>query len=167
MLKSRSKSVDLLLDQTDPDDNLLRNYSWKTNFLCGVYKKEMTSSIFYIKNTPIERYVVRGEESINDTPEAVDNGEENRSEDGRARKDHWRMQKYSAVMKKTVMNVVSAKHEVTVVSVDNETKNTRTLSEKYSQGTKDEYCGKNSNLKLKTDRQNYQAKHFQRKYLTS
>merc|ERR1711957_732236 len=54
MLKPRSKSVDLHLG---PEDNLLSAYSWKSNLLCGVYKEEMTSSIFYTSHASEDRYV--------------------------------------------------------------------------------------------------------------
>ena len=177
MLKSRSKSVDLHLD---PEDNLLSNYRWKRNFLCGVYREEISSSIFYTRQASGDRYVVKDEGSIGDISKITDNGDtsENRLERGRVRTNNWRMKKFLAVQKKAVMNVKTVKHEVTIVgdahadglnNNDNESKNTRTLgektSEKYSQGNTSEYAGKNTNMKMKTPTQNCQGKQFQRKYL--
>ena len=136
MLKSRSKSVDLHLD---PADGLLSAYSWKSNLLCGVYREEMTSSIFYTSHATEDRYVVKGEGSVRDRSEE-------RDERGKDMANNWRRKKYSAMMKKTIMNVKSAKHELFVVENvgddtlninDNATKNTMTLSEntcnKFSQ----------------------------------
>ena len=177
MLKFRSKSVDLHLD---PEDNLLSNYRWKRNFLCGVYREEISSSISYAKHASWDRYVAKDEGSIRDISKGADNGDtsENRFERGRVRVDNWKMKRFSAVKKKAVMNVNTMKHEVTIVgdahadglnNNDNESKNTRTLgvktSEKYSQGNTSEYAGKNTNMTMKTPRHNCQGKQFQRKYL--
>jgi hypothetical protein len=85
-----------------------------------------------------------------------------------------KMKRFSALKKKAVMNVKTVKHEVTIVgdahadgfnNNDNESKNTRALGEKCSQGNTSEYAGKNSNLKMKTPRKNCQGKKFQHKYL--
>ena len=177
MLKCRSKSVDLHLD---PEDNLLSNYKWKRNFLCGVYREEISSSIIYTRHASGDGYVVKDEGSIRDIYKGTDNWDtsENMFERGRIRTNNWRMKKFSALKKKAVMNVKTVKHEVTIVGTacgdglnnnDNESKNTRTLgenaSEKYSQGNTSEYAGKNTNMTMKTTRQNCQAKQFQRKYL--
>ena len=156
MLKCRSKSVDLHLD---PEDNLLSNYKWKRNFLCGVYREEISSSIIYTRHASGDGYVVKDEGSIKDKSKGATNvhqvASENRYERGRVRINDWKMKRFSAVKKKAVMNVKTVKHEVTLVggahvdglnNNDNESKNTRTLgentSEKYSQGNTSEYAGK-------------------------
>ena len=99
MLKSRSKSVDLHLD---PEDNLLSNYRWKRNFLCGVYREEISSSIFYTRHASGDRYVVKDEGSIRDISKGTDNWDtsENMFERGRIRTNNWRMKKFSALKKK-------------------------------------------------------------------
>merc|ERR1712083_291184 len=171
MLKYRSKSVDL---QLEPEDSLFSNYTQKTNFLCGVYKKEVSSSIFYTRNASKDRYVVIGEESIRNIPEDLKTNQiiKQKADDGRARRDDWRLKKYSTVMKRTVLSVRTVKHNVTVGNTssngntdddDNEGKNTRTVNEKYSQGNNHEYGGKN--IKIRSQRQTCQAKQFPRKYL--
>ena len=75
MLNFRSKSVEFHLD---PEDNLMSAYSWKSNLLCGVYREEMTSSIFYtshsddryvVKDKSMDRHVVRAEVSARDLSE--------------------------------------------------------------------------------------------------
>ena len=171
MLKYRSKSVDLHLE---PEDSLFSNYTQKTNFLCGIYKKEVSSSIFYTRNASKDRYVVIGEESIRNIPEDIMTNQniEGKNDDGGARRDDWRLKKYSTVMKRTVLSVRTVKHNVTVGNnssndntddQSNEGKNTRTVNEKYSQGNNQEYDGKN--IKTRSHRQICQSKHFPRKYL--
>ena len=91
----------------------------------------------------------------------------------KARVDKWRMRKYRAVMRKTLMNIKTTKHEIFVIDKscsdvdsnnDDENKKTRTPNEKYSQGNELELSNKNIDRKI-TTLQNQRINHFPRRYL--
>ena len=111
----------------------------------------------YTRHASGDRYVVKDEGSIRDISKDANNWDtsENMFERGRVRTNNWRMKKFSSVKNKVVMNVKTVKPEVTIVcdfhvdginNNDNESKNTRTLGEKYLQGNTSQYAGKNTNM---------------------
>jgi len=47
--------VDLSLSALDdPDDGLISSYKWKSNLLCGIYKEELSSSVYFPQKAEVD-----------------------------------------------------------------------------------------------------------------